>query len=182
MPAHRVCNGELAKDDEFFRDVLVAIRGVERHPEASDLIEGRVKRSYESRPHLLAQHLQRFALRPVLTPSGLYLGHAQAFEADPDRMDRILGKIARGLFYTKRRRPLASSHVVEWFHLSADNLEYTQAVVSRMTPFENFGDTVFRYRHYLSERDQDASAWFLVFYDAIAFVARTVLREISQTA
>jgi hypothetical protein len=97
-------------------------------------------------------------------------------------MDRVLGKITRGLFYTKHRRPLASSHVVEWFHLSDENLEYTQAIVSRMTPFESFGDTVFRYRHYLSERDQDASAWFLVFYHAIAFVARTVPRETSQTA
>lgn len=47
VPAHKTCNGDCAVDDEFFRDVVVAMNGADKHPEARRLIGGKVTRSYE---------------------------------------------------------------------------------------------------------------------------------------
>ncbi|AMV25193.1 hypothetical protein VT84_12410 [Gemmata sp. SH-PL17] len=180
VPAHRDCNGGYAKDDEYFRNILVAMRGADRHPAARTLIDGKVNDCYTERPHLLRNQLLNLSRRTVMSPGGLYLGDVPAFDVENDRLHRVMDKICRCLFYEHHKRLLASTHVVNWFHLNDDTLELTQQLVSRMEPMRDFGDTVFRYQRYFSKLDPNNAAWFLIFYEAVAFVGRTVPKEVSD--
>jgi hypothetical protein len=173
-PAHKECNAAFSTDDEFFRNILVAMQGADRHSEACALIEGAVTRCYTKRPHLLASHLQNLGQWPVFSPSGLFAGNTPGFEVDTRRLHRVLEKVVRGLFYSKKLRPLAPAHVVEWFHVDDSNVAFADRLVQHMSGPEGFGDDVFLYRHYLSQVNEDNSCWLLVFYRVAGFVVRTV--------
>jgi hypothetical protein len=181
VPAHKTCNGDFAVDDEFFRDVVVAMQGADKHPVARKLIDGKVTRSYERRPHLLAAHLRNFGMRETMTSSGMYLGAKPVFEVEMDRLQRVLNKICRGLFYAHTDRPLAETHVVQSFTVNDEKLDDNLwFIISNLPPAVDFGDTVFRYRYYLGTQDANNSYWLLMFYEAVLFVGRTVPKEIAE--
>lgn len=180
VPAHRSCNGGYAKDDEYFRNIVVAMRGADRHPAARALIDGKVNDCYMNRPHLLRNHLLNYNLRTVESPGGLLLGNVPVFDVETDRLHRVLDKICRCLFYEHHKRLLAPTHVVDWFPLNDDTLNVAQRMVAGMEPMRDFGDNVFRYQRYVSKVDPDCIAWLLVFYEAVAFIGRTVPKTIAD--
>lgn len=48
-----------------------------------------------------------------MTPAGLHIGRADTFEVDLARLDRVVERIVRGLYYHERRVVLLMDAVVE---------------------------------------------------------------------
>lgn len=174
VPAHRTCNSNFATDDEFFRNFLVALEGADRHPAARKLIDGNVNTCYVKNPRIMSNHLRNLSRRNVVSPGGLHLGTKPVFEVENDRLHRVMDKICRGLFYAHSNRLLAQTHEVDWFHvMGEEKIRHADQMIRVMKPLADFGDTVFRYRHYFSEQNPDNSAWLLIFYDSVAFIGTT---------
>jgi hypothetical protein len=174
---HHACNAGHSKDDEFFRTAIVSMHGTERHREAIQVQNGPLSRLMRNRPNVLFGHLRNLGVRPIESPSGLYLGNRMTFNLDVPRFLRVLRKIILGLYYCKTRKPLASDYSA---HLVWEN-QYTRPLIEPMFPFmlpnggiADFGDDVFIYRWLIHPDDERVSYWCLGFYRAVSFFAATL--------
>jgi hypothetical protein len=99
LPAHENCNNELSKDEELFR-VFVA-SGMAYESQAGFRIwTERIRTDLKGRrPRLkpLIQSLTKVA--QVVSESGEPLGHTLVLETNPEPINRVLRKIAKGLYY-----------------------------------------------------------------------------------
>lgn len=105
-PAHRSCNGAFAKDNEYFRDVLVAEADARAHPEVEKLYSGKMRRKLENQPGSIRKVFEDIAIRPIFTAAGLYIGHEPTFKVDWVRVKRVILNVMRGIHYTTQKQPL----------------------------------------------------------------------------
>ena len=120
VPACRPCNEEKGGDDTYLRDMLVVDWENDPHPLAQGDLKGKVIRAIgRNRSHLVRDGRQTRRPTPVTTPAGLYLGTAPAIPMDPARIDRIFGRIVRGLYYrlyAENRLPIDTAFEVGKVH------------------------------------------------------------------
>ena len=108
-------------------------------------------------------------------PHGVYLGQTSIYRFEPQRIQNVIRRVVRGLYYHETRRALAPAASVwvgairgfpatgEEFQMIADLIPSSTVVFSRGG---------FSYRK-LIHSDGVNSAWLLEFYGGVAFLART---------
>lgn len=174
VPVHKECNEKHSKEDEFFRNVVVSMQGVDRHPQALDLIYGKMTRSFQNSPHLLRATFKNSRIEPIFTKAGLFLGHAPAFEIDLDRFSRIVTKIVKGLFFLKTCLPLPPHYTVISRFGNPEGMPTIKEICDSLPNFEGFGDDVFLCRGSPNRDNQNYTFWQLVFYRSVSVVAITL--------
>lgn len=106
IPSCEGCNLGASKDDEYFR-LTVALRHDIAHPDAAVAREAAIRSLHRSQaPGLRASLLREMREAEVRTPAGLYLGRATTYHVDTDRLDSVVRRVTRGLFYKTLGRPL----------------------------------------------------------------------------
>jgi hypothetical protein len=150
VPACRECNNSFAKDEEYFRLLLVGLFCFS--DEAEELFGGPISRSLDRRRHL--EELMFNALgvdgeKPFVT-------------WDQDRVCRVVKKIVDGLYFrefgrTVRRRSVYEMHFV---HHEDARLSATLAAA----PVRDAMAPDFAYR-VASVPEHGATLWQLTFYD-----------------
>lgn len=99
LPACSECNHGLSKDEELFRVVVAS--GMAYENEAGFRIwTERIRPDLQGRRRGLKPLLQsQTKLARVVSESGAILGHTLILETDPEPINRVLRKIARGLYF-----------------------------------------------------------------------------------
>ena len=99
LPACEQCNNGLSDDEELFR-VFVA-SGIAYESEAGCRIwTERIRTALKGRrPRLKPLILSLTKVDPVVSESGELLGHTLVLEPNPEPINRVLRKIAKGLYY-----------------------------------------------------------------------------------
>ena len=93
----------MSMDEEYFRQVLVSIDGAERHPVASKILSGPAQKVFDRSPGLRASFLKTTKEMLVANKFGI-LEPKTSWTPEWDRIDRVLKKITRGLFYHYQKR------------------------------------------------------------------------------
>jgi hypothetical protein len=119
---------------------------------------------------------------PVRTPAGIYLGHAGAYNVDLARLDRVVERITRGLFWHHRQQRVPAG--VEVVAYSEEGMRGLSEDVGRdvgdvvgpvlQQPVHTIGNEVLTYRFLFASDVDLASAWVLEFYRDVRWVAITV--------
>jgi hypothetical protein len=184
VPACRPCNEGASKDDEYFKTVLVFKDRAGSHPDAV-AIRASVFRALEmSKKAKFARSLVA-AVRDVTisTPAGLHVGRATAFEVDLARLDRVVARVTRGLYWHHHdhvRLP-TDYEVVVWSEEGLRGIDERDAQELRRTllepvlnnPARSIGRGVLRY-WYAAGNHQHVSGWLFEVYGDVRFVAFTV--------
>jgi len=163
-PAHKSCNESFAGDNDYFRDVLVSEAGTKAHPEAQKLHVGKLKRKIENQIGSMRTVFEDVALRPVITPGGLYLGHAPMFRVDWPRINRVLLNVMKGIYYTAKGDPLPPDW--KWAVLRDEEIDHEtmQPLFDEMpTQWTTFGDDVFGCR-YITNDEHGGIACLMQFF------------------
>src|SRR5687768_10631148 len=83
VPACEECNGSASMDDEYFRLMLTSSFGADKHPDARDVmgtaLRGLGKPEKRGFRDAFLSRLRQVELN---TPSGFYLGRANAYQVD----------------------------------------------------------------------------------------------------
>jgi hypothetical protein len=174
--AHKECNDRLHLEDEHFRDVLLAMKGVNLHPEAQAIIRGKLTRHFTDRPHLMSQY-QDVELSDVYTPTGLWVGREPFATVDAERFCRVLKMMALALFFVKSKRPLPLNYKVLTCMRDPYTMISLAPILNDMSPFESFGDDVFICRNRRDFHDGNTVCFHLIFYRAVSFIAITLPSE-----
>jgi hypothetical protein len=186
VPSCTQCNGGASKDDEYFKTMMVLKERAGDHPDAAGLRDS-VFRSFDNpRKRGFRRHIARIT-RPVnvRSPAGLYLGRTLAYDVDFRRLDRVVVRITRGLFWHHYGRRVPEDHLVESYGEHGFNaadpvwLEHFKRTIAApilMRGCVSMGRGVMRYWHSPVEGLPDGTAWIYEFYGDVRFIAVTLPR------
>jgi hypothetical protein len=142
-----------------------------------------------------ARFLKRFfssmGLVALRTPAGLHLGYAPGFNVDLARLDRVVARVTRGLYWHHHDRVrLPDNHeVVVWSEDGLRGIGLAEAGELRRTlvepimnnPARTIGRGALSYRFASGDREH-VTGWLLEFYGDVRFVAFTVPNTLARGA
>jgi len=170
VPAHTKCNKKYEKDDEYFRYCLL-IPAYWTNKVARELWDTKIKKqihrkeSFRFRKYLLDNIIPI----DINSKGGIFLGKAQAALLDSKRMDRVLERIARGLFYSIKKYILPIDHPVEVQMLVP---EYAQTQMKRFNVESNlisFCNKTFQYYWQQTIDNENKGLFWFVFFESVYF-------------
>ena len=181
VPGCKECNHGWSLDDEYFRTALCLSDKTtdERNATAGRDAAIRSLQRKEARG-FAKMFLSRTFPKEVYSSGGIYLGKRLGFTVDFERIQKVVAKITRGLFYEASGRILPQNYGVSAD--SNDTLEQTDpdhlhelqnTVITPLLSTQEriIGDGAFRYRHAIpKDGDGFVSAWALTFYGSMPFL------------
>lgn len=110
VPACENCNRGSSLHDEYFR-VAVAT-GSRDSPQSIVLLHQRILPRMRQSPALIADLMKSMRWTAIRSEGGIYLGHAPAFAIDRPRIQAVIEKIVKGLYYKHNKRRLPGDQIV----------------------------------------------------------------------
>lgn len=178
IPACSKCNGGASGDDEYFRNAICmsTYRSNNRHGIAGS---ERAVRSIKRSNALRKEFVQSAHRVPVFSPGGIVERIGLAFSVDVKRINRVIKRIYRGIYYSQTRELLPES-----FDVSVDTHQ-SYAVVDAETkafmkstvldPLNSsvgkvFAEGLFRYRFARPDSASAFSVCVMLFYNRLDFL------------
>jgi len=144
------------------------------HPVSERVLTNSVIRSLERSSRAVAELFRGYRLLPRTTPSGIVTEVSPGFQIHLGRINRVIEKIVRGIYYYKSGSKLPAEYGVGVYEGNGFwEDEQTQALITAMSPIEHQGDDVFTCRYVRDNADPNRIAWLLSFYGRIGFFALT---------
>jgi hypothetical protein len=173
VPACEPCNGEKSKDDDYLRDMLLLDWENETHPMAQGELKKKLIRSIgHNRSHLIREGRRTRRPTPFHSIGGVYLCTAPAIPLDQARINRIFGRIVRGLYYRfteETRLPADCSFEVGKIHPMAK--EQTARIFDRPEArMYTMGDS-FHCVYVIPKKNPTVSLWLLQLLNVLVMVA-----------
>jgi hypothetical protein len=140
--------------------------------DALALIKKRIIPKFQRRPALLRQIMKRATRVDVHSEGGIYLGRQPAFLFDRSRIQVVIDKTVRGLYYHECGTALPTNAKVGSFVLNPIFHEKFKEVICSL-PLHDIGGGVFSYRYWVSDETPEESFWLLMFFDKTLFLTRT---------
>jgi len=176
VPSCRECNNSLSNDEEIFRSFIasgIAFETLSGYRIWTERIRPRLKKNTRGFKTLLRKLVKEV---PVFSPNGNYLGTAPTLQPEQEKIDRVLKKISKGLYYLETGHPLPDD-VCLLFQYVGEDLQKMLA-----PPFDNaiqgaeridFGQNVVTYWRKTIEDNPTNSITWLVFYGVKGFIIVT---------
>jgi len=171
VPAHIKCNKQYELDDEYFRYFLL-IPAYWESDDARELWNAKIKKRInrpESRGFKtdLVKHIKPI---DVKTSAGIYLGKADVALLDAKRMENVVKRIARGLFYkhTGNILPINYSLKVDFMNQTNSSVRKYQKILENKNKLTSIGNNIFKYSWRQSRIDKTCKFWF-TFFNCVNF-------------
>jgi hypothetical protein len=183
VPSCIRCNNKAAKEDEYFKLVLTLNGEVFDHPDVQKVLPS-VLRSLHN-PHnrdIKIELLKTLRRTNPRTPGGLLLPAKPMFVARADRVERVIERVTKGLFFHEKGYRLPDDHMAIGFSptrfIDADK-DFSEHLrksliepVSTQKP-KTIGNDVFSYKFLWDGTDPNSSAWLFLFYKRVPFIGGT---------
>jgi hypothetical protein len=124
------------------------------------------------------------------TPAGINLGKTDACCVDMKRINNVIKRIVRGLFYKEKNRRLPDNYQVWSYHIDDVINEYSRLLGTFMMKdiitsilqgkSLTIGNGVFRYWFKFMIDEENSSAFVLSFYDRVNFLVLTTPGRITE--
>ena len=183
VPCCAACNASFGLDDEYFRTALAFRWDVSDHPAAPAIRDKALRATERARGfrHLFTHTLED---APIVTHGDLYVEEGGRFEVDIERINRMLARIVRGLYYKKLGTALATSHDVTIIPdeiLEQSDVRLRNEILTAWQPHvqeepETFGNETFLFFWYV-DIVKSQTCWLLVFFSRGIFFAITTAGE-----
>jgi len=181
VPACDSCNKSYTLDDEYFRDVLARWEKVINQP-SSQYIQKNFLASLK-KPQQRGKLIQLYdslTTVDVTTKAGIFVSRKPGYRVDLDRIECIIRKIVRGLFYVHENKFLLEDDIV----IRGPMLQ--NCPPDKIVPWcemllqescHQTGKGIFQYRYKVFENGIH-SIWLLSFYGVPLFIGIIVKKEV----
>lgn len=173
VPACYSCNNRISRDEEYF---LVAILAeATEHSETANRVLDRLGRDHRSgrrrRTGLAIALLEKVRSVSAYGAGGIYLGTAQGVELDTDRINRVLEKILRGLYFHHYASPLPRDARL-YVEIKPDAARLrSPEIANALSQMPHVMGDVFMYHLYTQV---DATSWAFHFYGTVDAIGVTL--------
>ena len=176
------CNRSSSLDDENFRNMLILQEEVEDHPAIQKPLAAML-RSFQHSPKTAAGFAKNWQYNHVFTPSYLYRGMLPTYKASRTRMNVVVEKTIRGLYYYETQTVLPQ----DWFvHILDKELiaeiphpqTELNGIIATITaqPQRRISGGIFRYG-FIRDGEEPKTIWLLLFFNRIPFLCMTHSRD-----
>lgn len=188
VPACRECNTAASRDDEYFKTMLVLKEGSSRHSEAKAVSDSVVRGLQKPRKAGFRRTvLSSLQVRPLHSKGGVYLGRVPVFDVDLGRLDHVVARLTRGLYWHHFGERLPTDcEVVAWSEtglsdVGSDALDQIRAISSTLLAGEEhrLARDVLRYWYGATEV-RDGTVWLFEFYGDVRFLGVTISMQDSE--
>ncbi len=180
VPACKRCNHDSTLDDEYFRWFITTSSS--DMPKAQKLVCERIFKRSRKRPALL-QSIMKGAIKvDIFSRGGIFIKQAPAFKYNKARIQSIIEKIAKGLYWHEKKQPFDDKHCEIKFVLypPPPNKQpppppegWQRAILS--SPLNTIGDgKTFAYHYYADPGDDRITIWLLLFFEITGFLVMTM--------
>lgn len=187
LPTCLDCNNHSSMDDEYLRSVLISRADVEKS-QSTDELRNALKRSLSNpdQPGFQKLYSKAVSFKNVFTPKGIYLGNEPVLYVNYERLEKILSKIIRGLYYHHIKRTLKKEYSIKIFgqdNLKLQTPEMKEFIKSKIlhyvnqAPLYEIGKNTFHYKYLLTREDNYAGAWVLRFYEKVHFLGLVLNKQ-----
>ena len=169
----RKCHDTFLKDDEYFRIVLLSCDAVAYEPNAQVVREKLFKSMRRPQAAGMKKAIGE-SLQYVdgYSTGGIYTGKKPAMEVDLKRFNRIIRRIACGLFFFIHEYPVPINHEItckfEDSYLSMPK-KFLDKWKGLWEPPVTIGNNIFSYSYILCEDDPNGMLFVYWFYDKLWF-------------
>jgi len=170
VPAHIKCNQMYSMDDEYFR-IFVNVPGFWNNKDAQELWKSKIYSSLQ-RPE--AKKFKRSilsALKPVdlFTKAGIFLGKSAKINIDSERVERVIERTSRGIFYKETECVLPLDTVFEIILIKPEESNIFGRS-NHLSPIKNFANNSFIYRWSRAIDNNNSGIFWFIFYESVEFV------------
>lgn len=177
VPCCEKCRKDQSMDDEYFRTIIATSGGSQYHDDANKIWKEKVKKSFLKPNKKGFMEGIRNILVPVdvYTEGGQYLGEDTAFKYDPMRINAVIRRIVRGLYFIHSNNRLSEDFIIRVkvrpkLDLLSDELK---GLISD-SPIIVRGENTFTYKYLFASDEKDSAIFYLTFYEAWAFLCFVV--------
>jgi hypothetical protein len=170
VPCCEICQPGWSSDDEYFRTVVLSCDNLQADPRTervtASVLRSLTKPSKKGFAKLVGDSL---TIAELFTPSGLFVGKRPAIKVDSVRIEKVLIRVLRALFYYEFRVPVPADHRV-----SATFDQYGERVLTMLNkaafpPARHAAGGMFRWTRITVSDQPWASLWIGSFYDKVFF-------------
>jgi hypothetical protein len=174
LPSCDSCNGLLNEDEEYFRNVLASAG---TNDEATHALQA-VLRSFQGSSSLYpfdnrSQLYKNVRIVDLYSRGGIWKGRLPTFDVSQERLQRVVTKIVRGLYYYHQKSPLPSVCdiiVIPFFPPNTGPLvEWLTSLKDMRAAFRGEFPRVLSYIAWSVREYPDSSMWGLLFYRTLGF-------------
>ena len=174
VPCCSKCHEGTSEDDLYFRTILLTSSNLIKDEKAMKQMKHAINSLRKPKRAKLAQSiLNSLTEAEIVSEAGLILGKQPAIRIDHDRIERVLVRIVRGLYFKELGSPLLKSNNVfaqiDQFGKDATTLS-SEGVFE---PVKMAADGMFGYTYARAKDKKEASVWLGIFYQKVSFVGFT---------
>jgi hypothetical protein len=186
VPSCRACNEGASKDDEYFRLMISMRHDTGDHPAVRQILPTIYRSLQKPKKKGFQQSLfKNIDELNVFSKGGIYLGRSARYNVDLQRLNRVVERITKGLYFHEFNSCVPESRETKAFSVSEITFMDQEAQkciidiwkkVIRST-LKVFGNKVFAYWFQLVQGDPTVSAWVLLFYEKVWFLCFITPKE-----
>lgn len=177
VPACETHNRMFSLEEEYFREFVLA--SSYSHPEARQLWETRTRSALSRKPAYRAMLAAQIRKLEIRTAGGVFLGTLDALIADAPRINAMLRKIVRGIYYHLYNEPLGPiSLTVEQVRPDRSLPPGAIAVLRGLPSRSEVGHVVYRFAQ--APDMPGAVAGWITFFGHVAFFVIGVPSELDD--
>jgi len=179
VPCCYACREGWSNDDEYFRTILLMSQNLSKDARAMKQFKKVIRALSRSKRRGLA-HIMGKSLKiaTVRTRAGIIIGKQPVVQFDRPRIERVLSRIIRGLYYYEYSHPLPTDYDV---YTIIDQFGEKSAEVHSDGPFPRakwVADKMFLYTHLKTKEDPYVSVWLCAFYEKVSFIGFTGINKV----
>ncbi len=180
------CNNHSSKDDEYLRSILILRVDIEETQSTNELRNALIRSlSNLGQPGFQKAYAKAISVKRVFTPTGIFLGNRPVISLDNERLEKVLSKIIRGLYYHHNKKALKREYLIKI--ISEDNLKLQTPSLQEFIKSKIFypldqtwlyeiEKNTFHYKYLLTQEDNYEGTWIFRFYNRIHYLG-LVLHE-----
>ena len=169
VPCCNDCNKRFKKDEDLFMGwVLFSEAGTKK--EGKKIWEQKLNRTFEKDYGLKKQIAKSFKIAEIFSPSGLYLGRRLISQIDPIRIENVIRKIVRGLFWFEYKEKISLKSKIEIIGIPK-NSNNIDTLIRNSICGSRFWEKIFEYRYLRKSKDTFESIWIMSFYRELYYIA-----------
>jgi hypothetical protein len=179
VPCCQKCNQTAGKDDEYFRLYFSIRRDLFTHEEIQKNWD-KVKRSLSRTEGtgMKIDLINNLKLLDAYSKGGIYLGKVPGYNVDMKRINGVVERIMKGVFYHHKKYSLpedikVSAYSVQDMQIAdfeSTDLYHSLIRFVALSSLNSYGNGVFNYKIRFLEDNSDAGVFLSTFYDKAAFI------------
>lgn len=163
VPCCKNCRSVQSMDDEYFITIVATSGGSQYHPAAIKIWEDKIKRSLMNSRKIGFMKGIKETLVPVelQSDSGIYYGKSVAFNYNKSRIDSVIKRIVKGMYYTLSHNRLEKEAVIKIYHWP-DQSKFSSELRNLLDtePWTVIGDYIFSFKAYIFEENESVLFYF----------------------